>query len=134
MALMDEERYGRPVHIWTTEEILDQPDVSIWFYGLVRQEDGSVTVSEIYPGHGWCSFEISKDDFDERPEEEVIKEIYADIGYDILRWNPTALKAEYPDAEKVDWEKEINECLKDAIPFEDYVRQRDEEESSERRL
>lgn len=100
--MMDEERYDRPVHIWTAEEILDQPDVSIWFYGLVKQEDGIVAVSEIYPGHGWCSFEISKDYFDERPEEEAIKEIYADIGYDILRWNPTALKAEYPDAEKID--------------------------------
>jgi hypothetical protein len=131
---MDEERYGRPGHIWTTEEILDQPDAGIWFYGLVRQEDGSIAVSEIYPGHGWCDFEISKDEFDERPEKEVIKEIYEDIGYDILRWSPAALKAEYPDADKVDWEKEINECLKDAIPFEEYVRQREEEESSERRL
>ncbi len=105
---MDEERYGRPVHIWTAEEILDQPNVSIWFYGSVRQEDGSVTVSEIYPGHGFCDIEISKDGFDERPEKEVIKEIYEDIGYDILRWSPAALKAEYPDAEKVDWKKEID--------------------------
>ena len=63
---MDEERYGRPVHIWTAEEILDQPDADTWFYGLVRQEDGSVTISEIYPGHGFCDFEISKDEFDER--------------------------------------------------------------------
>lgn len=131
---MVEERYGRPVHIWTAEEILDQPDAGIWFYGLVRQEDGSVTVSEIYPGHGWCNFEISKDEFDERPEKEVVKEIHEDIGYDILRWSPAALKAEYPDAEKVDFENEIDECLKDAIPFEDYVKQCEEEESSERRL
>jgi hypothetical protein len=82
-ALMDEERTGRPVHIWTIEEILDQPGLSIWFYGLVRREDGSASVSEIYPGCGCCNFEIYKDDFDKRPEEEVIKEIYADIGYDI---------------------------------------------------
>ncbi len=131
---MDEERYGRPVHIWTAEEILDRPDAGIWFYGLVRQEDGSITVSEIYSGHGFCDFEISKDEFDEQPEKEVIKEIYEDIGYDILRWSPAALKAEYPDAEKVDWEKEIDECLKNSIPFEDFIGQCKEEESSERRL
>lgn len=77
---MDEGRYGRPVHIWTAEEILDQPDAGVWFYGLVRQEDGSTTVSEIYPGHGFCDFEISNDEFDEQPEKEVIKEIYEDIG------------------------------------------------------
>jgi hypothetical protein len=94
-ALMDEERFGRPVHIWTIKEILDLPGLSIWFYGLVKREDGSASVSEIYPGCGCCNFEIYKDDFDKRPEEEVIKEIYADIGYDILRWNPGALKAEY---------------------------------------
>jgi hypothetical protein len=52
-------------------------------------------VSEIYPCHGCSNFEISRDDFDERPDEEVIKEIHADIGYDILRWNPAELKAEY---------------------------------------
>jgi hypothetical protein len=37
---MDEERYRRPVHIWTGEEILDSPDAGIWFYGLVKQEEG----------------------------------------------------------------------------------------------
>jgi hypothetical protein len=134
LVLMDEERYGRPIHIWTIEEILDPPGVSIWFYGLVKHEDGSVTVSEIYPGHGCCNFEISRDDFDKRPEEEVIKEIYADIGYDILSWSPAALKSEYPDAEKVDWEKEIEECMRDAIPFEDYLKQRAQEESGEHRI
>jgi hypothetical protein len=66
-------------------------------------------MSEIYPGHGFCDFEISKDEFDERPEKEVIKEIYEDIGYDILRWSPITVKAEYPDAEKMDWEKELEE-------------------------
>jgi len=114
---MDEERYGSPVHIWTIEEILNQPGVNIWFYGQVKHEDGSVTVSEIYPGHGCSNFDISRDDFDERLEEEVIKEIYADIGYDILRWSPAALKAKYPDAEKADWEKEIEECMRDATSF-----------------
>ena len=130
---MDEERYGRPVHIWTTEEILDQPDAGAWFYGLVRQEDGSVTISEIYPGHGFCDFEISKDEFDERPEKDVIKEIHENIGYDILCWSPAVLKAQYPDAEKVDFEKKREERLKDSIPFEDFVRQCEEEESSEHR-
>jgi hypothetical protein len=38
LPLMDEGRYGSPVHIWTGKEILDQPDAGIWFYGLVRQE------------------------------------------------------------------------------------------------
>jgi hypothetical protein len=133
-AVMDEERYGRPVHIWTIEEILDQPGVSIWFYGLVKHEDGSLTVCEIYPGHGCSNFDISRDDFDERLEEEVIKEIYTNIGYDILRWNPAALKAKYPDAEKVDWEKEIEECMRDAISFEDYLEQREEEESGGHRI
>lgn len=52
-------------------------------------------------------------------------------GYDILRWSPIALKAEYPDAEKVDWEKELEEGLKDSVSFEDFVRQCEEEESSE---
>ncbi len=131
---MDEERYGRPIHIWTTEEILDQPDAGIWFYGLVRQENGRVTISEIYPGHGFCDFEISKDEFDERPEKEVVKEIYEDIGYDILHWSPATLKSKFPDAEKVDFEKEIDGWLKDAIPFDDFVRQCEEEESNEHHL
>ncbi len=46
--------------------------------------------------------------FDERPKKDAIKEIYEDIGYDILRWSHAALKAEYPDAEKVDWKKEMD--------------------------
>ena len=44
------------------------------------------------------------------------------------------MKSKYPDAEKVDFEKEIDGCLKDAIPFEDFERQFEEEESDERRL
>ncbi len=85
---MEEETHGKPDHLWTGGEILDLPNASIWFYGLIRQEDGRTVVSEIYPGHGRCNFNISNDGFDDRLDEDVIKEIYADIGYDILRWNP----------------------------------------------
>lgn len=127
---MEEEIYGKPIHIWTDDEIRDLPGAEIWFYGLVRQEDGRMVISEIYPGLGRSNFEISNDGFDDRPDEVVIKEIYADIGYDILRWNPERLKAEYPDAEKVDWEKEIEEGMKDAIPFEDYLKLRDGDDDS----
>ncbi|MGA9098753.1 MAG: hypothetical protein WB392_07465 [Methanotrichaceae archaeon] len=47
---------------------------------FVKQEDGKIVVSGIYPGHGRYSFDISNDGFDNRSDEEVIKEIYADIG------------------------------------------------------
>lgn len=41
-------------------------------------------------------------------------EIFSWIGSDIFHWNPKSLTEAYPDAERIDWEKEIE----NAVSFE----------------
>lgn len=111
---MPEELYGKLVHIWTDEEIQNLPCTGNWFYGLVRQEDGRIVLSEIHPSIGRGDFELFKENDDERSDEEFLMEIFSWIGSDILHWNPKSLVEAYPDAERVDWEKEIA----NAVSFE----------------
>lgn len=44
---MEEETYSKPVHIWTDEEILDPPNASIWFYGLVNAEQAAPAGAQV---------------------------------------------------------------------------------------
>ena len=128
---MSEELYGKQVHTWTDEEIQNLPCTENWFYGLVRQEDGRIVLSEIHPSIGRSDFELFKEIDDDRSDEEYLKEIYSWIGSDILRWNPKSLIEAYPDAKKIDWKKE----MENAVSFEstDELRKRlvekDEDES-----
>ena len=108
---MPEELNGKMVHIWTDEEIQNLPCTENWFYGLVLQEDGHVVLSEIYPSIGRSDFELFKEADDDRPDEEFLREIFSWIGSDILHWNPKNLIEAYPDAKKVDWEKEAETAV-----------------------
>ena len=105
-----EDSFGQPVHIYTSEEILDMPNYSLWFYGLVRDEtSGEIILSEIYPGIGYSNFEIYEDDGDCKPVDP--REQFSDIGSDIMLRNPKQLAEEYPEAERVDWESEAKEAI-----------------------
>jgi hypothetical protein len=84
------------------------------FYGLVRQEDGRIVLSEIHPSIGRSDFELFKETDDDRSDEEYLMEIFSWIGSDILHWNPKSLIEAYPDAKKIDWEKE----MENAVSFE----------------
>ena len=88
---MPEELYGKLVHIWTDEEIQSLPCTENWFYGLVRQEDGRIVLSEIHPSIGRSDFELFKETDDDRSDEEFLMEIFSWIGSDILHWNPKSL-------------------------------------------
>jgi hypothetical protein len=107
---MQEELYGKMVHIWTDEEIQNLPCTENWFYGLVLQEDGHVVLSEIYPSIGRSDFELFKEADDDRSDEEFLTEIFSWIGSDILHWSPKSLIEAHPDAKKVDREKEAEDA------------------------
>jgi hypothetical protein len=110
------EFYGRPVHIWTDEEIRALPTCHIWFYGLCLDEaSGEMVLSEIHPSLGRSSFSIYEDDGDRKPVDK--QEQWTDVGYDILNVNPEYLARKFPDAEKVDWDKEMAEAK--PIDFEE---------------
>ena len=111
---MPEELYSKLVHIWTDEEIQSLPCIEFWFYGLVRQDDGRIVLSEIHPSIGRSDFELFKENDDDRSDEEFLMEIFSWIGSDILHWNPKSLIEAYPDAVRIDWEKE----MVNAVSFE----------------
>ena len=109
-AKADEDSFGQPIHIYTSEEILEMPNYSLWFYGLVQDEtSGQIILSEIYPGMGYSDFEIYEDDGDCKPVDP--KDQFADIGSDIMLRTPQQLAEEYPEAKKVDWESEAKEAI-----------------------
>ena len=104
--------FGWPVHIWTEEEILQLPDYSIWFYGLVQEKDGKILLSEVYPGVGYSNWSIYRDDDFGKPEDTAKQ--WAEIGSDVLLRTPLQLEAEFPDAKKVNWESDVQEALQHA--------------------
>ena len=71
-----------------TKRSKNLPCTGNWFYGLVRQEDGRIVLSEIHPSIGRGDFELFKENDDERSDEEFLMEIFSWIGSDILHWNP----------------------------------------------
>lgn len=106
---MDDDLYGKRVHIWTDEEILALPTYHTWFYGMcLDEESGEIVISEISPSLGRSSFSIYKDDGDRKPVDPVYQ--YAEITYDFLNVTPEYLAQKYPNTEKVDWEEEIAEA------------------------
>jgi hypothetical protein len=120
---MPEDIFGQPVHIYTQKEILEMPNYSLWFYGLVQDEiSGQIVLSEIYPGIGYSNFEIYKDDGDCKPVDP--KDQFADIGSDIMLRNPNQLKEEFPEAEHINWLTKIEDVTKPREYFsllEDFV-------------
>lgn len=110
-----EEIYGKNVHIWTEEEICEMHAYGIWFYGLVRDETGDITISEIHPGFGYCNWEIYPDDGDGKPLDPM--EQYAEIGSDILVRSPDQLAAEFPGAVEPNFRIE-EELREPSVPFD----------------
>jgi hypothetical protein len=115
---MSEDIFGRPVHVWSEEEILQLPDYGLWFYGLVQENDGKILLSEIYPGIGYSNWSIYRKDDEGKPEDTT--EQWAEIGSDIVLRTPLQLELEFPEAEKVDWESDVHEALEHAGELEHF--------------
>jgi hypothetical protein len=113
-----QDTFGWPVHIWSEEEILQLPDYSLWFYGLVQEKSGQILLSEIYPGIGYSDWSIYRDDGDSKPEDTTLQ--WASIGSDVLLRTPLQLESEFPEAEKHNWESDVQEALHQASSSEHF--------------
>jgi hypothetical protein len=114
--------------VWSPDDIHKLGSVGSWFYGIVRDSDGKLSIQEIYPGLGHSNCEIDLDDGDFKPVD--IRDQLADIASDIMYWSPKTYEADHQNEEKHDLsyleseeslEEYISSCPRESIVdiFED---------------
>jgi len=112
--MVDINMFSECPHIWTEDEIMRSGDISMWFYGIVRNKHGELVISEIFPKGGYGEIKLEEYDWIEPGKPANIEKRFAEIASDIMYWTPQRVMESASEEDEYDDSKPVHA---DTIPM-----------------